>query len=134
MPAENLADRQLLPEPGNSFPKDAIPVLVAGNPRMNFRKAISRIFPAGILLLYGLQPFAQHTPSPPGGGGEGHLTVTATVVSSVGLVVGPDGEQRMVVANAADPRDNVSRLQTVTVKMTPVAETPKVKAKKKKAD
>jgi hypothetical protein len=40
----------------------------------------------------------------------------------------------MVVANAADPRDNVSRLQTVTVKMTPVAETPKVKAKKKKAD
>jgi hypothetical protein len=101
---------------------------------MNFGKTISRIFPAGILLLYGLQSFAQHTSSPPGGGGEGHLTVTATVVSSVGLVVGPDGEQRMVVANSADPRDNVSRLQTVTVKMTPVAEVPKVKVKKKKAE
>jgi hypothetical protein len=99
---------------------------------MNFGKLISRIFPAGILLLYCLQPFAQHTASSPGSGGEGHLTVTATVVSSVGLVVGPDGEQRMVVANAADPRDNVSRLQTVTVKMTPVAEASKVKAKKKK--
>src|ERR1700743_710944 len=98
---------------------------------MNFGKLISRIFPVGILLLYCLQPFAQH--STPSSGAEGHLTITATVVSSVGLVVGPDGEQKRVVANAADPRDNVSRLQPVAmIKMTPVAvETPKEKAKKK---
>ena len=63
------------------------------------------------------------------------MTVTATVVSSVGLVVGPDGEQHMIVANASDPRDNVSRLQpVVTVKLTPVAdrENPKPKTIKKK--
>ena len=41
--------------------------------------------------------------------------MTATVVTSVGLVIGPDGEPRMVVANAADPADNVSTLQAVTV-------------------
>jgi hypothetical protein len=101
---------------------------------MHFGKLISRILPAGMLLLYCLQPFAQRAPSSAGGGGaEGRLTVTATVVSSVGLVVGPDGEQKMVVANAADPRDNVSRLQPVVmVKLTPVAETPKMKVKKKK--
>jgi len=66
------------------------------------------------------------------GGDEGRLTVTATVVSSVGLVVGPDGEQRLVVANAVDPRDNVSRLQPVVmVKLTPVADAaPKTKKKK----
>jgi hypothetical protein len=62
---------------------------------MHFGKLISRILPAGMLLLYCLQPFAQRAPSSAGGGGaEGRLTVTATVVSSVGLVVGPDGEQK----------------------------------------
>ncbi|HEY2392482.1 MAG TPA: hypothetical protein VGK22_15005 [Candidatus Angelobacter sp.] len=67
------------------------------------------------------------------GGAEGHLTVTATVVSSVGLVVGPDGEQRLVVANAVDPRDNVSRLQPVVmVKLIPVADAaPQAKKKKR---
>ena len=47
---------------------------------------------------------------------QGELTVTATVVSSVGVEIGPDGEQRIVVANAVDPRDNVSRLRTVNEK------------------
>jgi hypothetical protein len=66
------------------------------------------------------------------GGAEGSLTVTLTVVSSVGLVVGPDGEQRLVVANAADPRDNISRLDTIAVKLTPVTDAvPKVKKKKR---
>ena len=45
----------------------------------------------------------------------GQLTVTATVVSSVGMVVGPDGEQRLIAANAADPRDNVSQLQSASM-------------------
>jgi len=35
-------------------------------------------------------------------GGNGELRVTVTVVSSVGIMIGPDGEQRVVVANAPD--------------------------------
>jgi len=42
---------------------------------------------------------------------EGTLTVTATVVSSVGLVTDPDGKQHVFLANAVDPADNVSCLQ-----------------------
>ena len=34
------------------------------------------------------------------GGGNGELRVTVTVVSSIGIVLGPNGEQRVVVANA----------------------------------
>ena len=55
-----------------------------------------------------------------GGGAQGTLAGTATVVTSVGLVIGPDGEKRMIIANAADPADNVSSLQMV--KLTPVAD------------
>jgi hypothetical protein len=90
---------------------------------------------AGMLLI--LPATAQQlTPTPvTKGSAEGTLTVTATVVSSVGLVVGPDGEQRMVVANAADPRDNVSTLQPIIkVQLTTVAsngETHKPVKKKK---
>ena len=35
-------------------------------------------------------------------GSNGELTVTVTVVSSVGIVIGPNGEQKMMVANAPD--------------------------------
>lgn len=38
-----------------------------------------------------------------GSGAEGTLAVTATVVSSTGVVIGPDGKQRVIVANAEDP-------------------------------
>ena len=41
----------------------------------------------------------------PAGSAEGTLTVTATVVSSTGIVIGPDGQPRIIVANAADPTD-----------------------------
>ncbi len=84
-------------------------------------KFLIRMLSAG-LLLCGLHAFAQQSIlSSAKGGAEGRLTVTATIVSSVGLVVGPDGEQRMIVANAVDPRDNVSRFQpVVTVQMTPM--------------
>jgi hypothetical protein len=103
---------------------------------MHRGKLISRVLFASIVLCC-IRAVAQQPVSSAGarGGGEGRLTVTATVVSSVGLVVGPDGEQHMIVANAADPRDNVSRLQpVVTVKLTPVAdagENPKPKTKRK---
>lgn len=55
-------------------------------------------------------PAQQHQPAA-GGSAQGTLTVTATVVTSAGIVFGPDGEPRIVVANTVDPRDNVSRLQ-----------------------
>jgi hypothetical protein len=60
--------------------------------------------------------FGQHVnPSPnnPRSQAEGTLTVTLSVMSSVGVVTGPDGRQRVVVANAAAASDNVSRVQYV---------------------
>ena len=38
----------------------------------------------------------------------GTLTVTATVVTSVAVVVDHNGNPKVVVANPVDPRDNVS--------------------------
>ena len=53
--------------------------------------------------------------------GHGELSVTATVVSSVGVEMGRDGQPRIVVANALDPKDNVSSLQVVReVRIMPV--------------
>jgi hypothetical protein len=74
-----------------------------------------------LLLLCASKGFAQSSMMHTGGSGSAHgnLTVAATVVSSVGLVIGPDGELRLFVANAADPSDNVSSLQPVrTVALT----------------
>jgi hypothetical protein len=132
MPPDTFADRKLLPEPGKLLPQRNNPSLGNRDSRMHLGKFIFRVVPVG-LLLCSLRTSAQQLHSSAGvaGGDEGSLTVTLTVVSSVGLVVGPDGEQRLIVANAADPRDNVSRLETVAVKMTPVAEMPKVKKKKR---
>jgi hypothetical protein len=42
----------------------------------------------------------------------GTLAVTASVQTSVALVIEPNGRQRIVIANAADPRDNTSRLES----------------------
>lgn len=44
------------------------------------------------------------------GSAEGTLTVTATLIASANLIIEPDGKQKIVIANAPDPRDNVSRL------------------------
>jgi hypothetical protein len=44
------------------------------------------------------------------GSAEGTLSVTATLVASATLTFGPDGKQEIVIANAPDSRDNVSRL------------------------
>ena len=42
--------------------------------------------------------------------GGGELTVTATIVASVGVQFGPDGSPTLIVANAPDPKDNISQL------------------------
>jgi hypothetical protein len=100
---------------------------------MRHGRLLFRMAAAGIALCC-LSAFAQQ-PSvhSTGRGTEGRLMVTAVVVSSVGLVVSPDGEQQIVIANAPDARDNVSRLQpVVAVQLTPVADVDKRKPAKKK--
>jgi hypothetical protein len=128
------ADRQMLPRPVNPSPGDAIPVVGSRQFCMHRGKITKRILLAA--LVCSLHAFAQQ-PSGPRviGSAEGHLIVTLTVVSSVRLVVGPDGEQRLIVANAADPKDNVSRLQpVVAATLTPDAAKrgPSATRKKKK--
>ena len=108
---------------------------MAIDPHMRVDRFISRIFLAAVLLSC-LSVSAQQAHSTIAGrGAEGTLMVTATIVPSVGLMVGPDGEQRLVYANSVDPRDNVSHLQPVpAVQLIPAAEptTPSKSQKTKK--
>ena len=54
-------------------------------------------------------------------GGNGELRVTVTVVSSVGIMIGPDGKQRVVVANAPDlQREFEAMFRTSDTPGTPV--------------
>jgi hypothetical protein len=84
---------------------------------MHPRTLILGKFVAGLLLsclplAHAQQPMSLASAT---GGAQGTLTVTASVVGSVGLVIGRGGEQRIVIANAADTADNVSRLQFVSL-------------------
>ena len=56
---------------------------------------------------------------------KGTLTITASVQASVALAIEPDGSQRIVIANATDPRDNISLLEPA--RQTPVNVQPKSK-------
>jgi len=53
------------------------------------------------------------------GSAEGRLTVTLTVVTSVGVVMDSDGQPRLMVANSPDPQDNVSSLKVVQLTDNP---------------
>lgn len=46
---------------------------------------------------------------------DGKLKVTATVLTSVSLVIDADGTERILIANASDPADNVSSLVSATL-------------------
>lgn len=50
----------------------------------------------------------------PGRSAQGSLTVTATVVPSVWLVMEPDGKRDVVVANAPDPKESFYRAAPAT--------------------
>lgn len=54
-----------------------------------------------------------------GGSAQGTLTVTLTVVASVGVIIGPDGEQKLIIANAADPADKIAYLQPLATPAPP---------------
>jgi hypothetical protein len=126
------ADSTIVTRSGNFFLRKRNPNGVQGF-FMHRGRLLFRMAAAGIWLCC-LQAFAQQPIiSAAANGAQGHLTVTATVVSSVGLVLSPEGEQQIVIANAADMRDNVSRLQlVVAVKLTPVADGDQKKLAKKK--
>jgi hypothetical protein len=133
MTAENPADRQLLPDWETYSPQVQSQLLVAKTLVMRRLKHLRSLWPLG-MALFCLSAFAQ-TPlssSRVSGSAEGQLTVTLTVVSSTGIVIGPDGEQHVFIANAADPADNVSRLESVRmVTLTPVSDqSPNVKPQK----
>ena len=74
--------------------------------RSGIEKAWPSIF-VFILLFLSISAVAQSNGK---GSTEGTLTVTATLVASANLIIESDGKQEMVIANAPDPRDNVSRL------------------------
>ena len=61
------------------------------------------------------------------GAAHGQLTVTLTVVSSVGVVMDASGQPKLIVANAPDPADNVSALNVVRL-----ADTLQVRQKQQK--
>ncbi|HKR96642.1 MAG TPA: hypothetical protein VJW55_14800 [Candidatus Angelobacter sp.] len=73
---------------------------------------------AGIVFFIWVNASAQQLqkrPQRPAGNPEGSLAVTATVVSSTGWVIGPDGQQHLIVANApagSGDKGSGSHLQT----------------------
>jgi hypothetical protein len=96
---------------------------------MLFRRYISTLIFAGLAFWGGPFPSSRAQAQPraaaqrPGAASaQGELTVTLTVVASVGIVIDAGGQPRLIVANAADPADNVSSLRQV--RLQPVTAAP----------
>ena len=95
---------------------------------MLFRRYISTVVLIGLALGGAFGSFRAHAqqrataPRPGASSAQGELTVTLTVVASVGIVMDADGQPRLIVANSADPADNVSSLRRV--QLQPVTPTP----------
>ena len=81
------------------------------------KRAINVAVGMAFLLVGSGFSVGQHINSDPNVRGnaqpQGTLTVTLTIASSVGVVTGADGWQRIVVANAAAASDNVSSVHYV---------------------
>jgi hypothetical protein len=68
-----------------------------------------------IIVVLSVYASAQKAPSSVhSGSAEGELTVTMTVVASVGIVMDDQGQPKVIVANAADSGDNVSFLEAAS--------------------
>jgi hypothetical protein len=76
-------------------------VLKAGS-RRSFRSSILSV----VLMLPFTSVMAQSNGK---GSAEGTLAVTATVVASTTMIMEADGQPRLMIVNATDSRDNVSR-------------------------
>ena len=83
------------------------------HPSMGCLPTQARLLLATVLIAVSWSPVAraQPTGSPnlmAPASAQGRLTVTATVVSSVGVIIGPDGQPMVIVANAPSPGDILS--------------------------
>jgi|SRR5579864_9136548 len=79
-------------------------VLKAGSERSVRSSIIS-----AVLLLTFTSVMAQSN----GKRSEGMLAVTATVVASTTMIIEADGQPRLMIVNATDSRDNVSRFMPI---------------------
>jgi hypothetical protein len=69
-----------------------------------------RSFRSSILSVVLMLPFTAVMAQSNGkGSAEGTLAVTATVVASTTMIIEADGQPRLIIVNATDFRDNVSR-------------------------
>jgi hypothetical protein len=80
-----------------------------------------RLTLAAVIIFSGALMAAQQKPVPrlssaAPHSAQGNLSVECTVTASVGIVIGPDKAPRLVLANATDAADNVSRIQYVALK------------------
>ena len=80
-------------------------VLKAG-PKRRFRSSILSV----VLMLPFTSVMAQANSK---GSAEGTLAVTATVVASTTMIIEADGQPRLMIVNATDSRDNVSRFMPI---------------------
>lgn len=78
-----------------------------------------RSFRASILSVVLMLPFTAVMAQSNGkGSAEGTLAVTATVVASTTMIIEADGQPRLIIVNATDFRDNVSRFVPIVNRTT----------------
>src|ERR1044071_9171842 len=85
-------------------------VLKAGS-RRSFRWSILSV----VLMLPFTAVMAQSNGK---GSAEGTLAVTATVAASTTMIIEADGQPRLIIVNATDCRDNVSRFVPIVNRTT----------------
>jgi hypothetical protein len=86
--------------------------MVSRRHAVKFATKFAAVFSIIVISVYAS---AQKAPSSVHSGpAEGELTVTMTVVASVGIVMDDQGQPKVIVANAADRSDNVSFLEAAS--------------------
>src|SRR5579859_3488815 len=91
-------------------PRPSEVVLKAGS-RRSLRSSILSV----VLMLPFTAVMAQSNGK---GSAEGTLAVTATVVASTSMIIEADGQPRLIIVNATDFRDNVSRFVPIVNRTT----------------
>jgi len=87
---------------------------IAGVLRAGPRRCVRSSIISVVLMLIFTSAMAQSN----GKRSEGTLAVTATVVASTTMIVEADGQPRLMIVNATDPRDNVSRFMPIANRTT----------------
>ncbi|HEY7402477.1 MAG TPA: hypothetical protein VIB39_03070 [Candidatus Angelobacter sp.] len=108
----------------------------AGDPHMRKGRFKVAMFLASFVLVgqtaASAQQTQQHSQRPERA--EGTVAVTATVVSSAGVVIGPDGQPHIIIANAVDPTGDALPVPVVNVDLTgpPSDQKPEAKSAQEK--